>query len=197
MKGVQPPDTDASRIKSWWAAVLAGQVDTPHPIYGADLEVSFKGGVLRLSGEQPSNDDMKELLNQAREFRGHGVDDIDAKHLFVAKRHEKPGILDQTLIAAFPNREVAEYASQYLLQSRRVHPKLLEILDSRQEGRARQLLPEDFLGDVQKAFRVGDSVLVLRVDETDAFKARELLDEETRSLWTIATPPTLATAGRA
>jgi len=52
------------------------------------------------------------------------------------------------------------------------------------------MLPEDFLIDVRKAFNAGDAVLVLRVDETDAFKARELLDEETRSLWTISTPPT-------
>jgi len=192
MTGVEPPDNDARRIKSWWAAVLAGLVDTPHPIYGADLAVSFKRGVLRLSGEMPSNDEKKELLAQAREFKGRGVDDIDSKHLVVASRNEKPGILDQTLIAAFPNRDVAEYASQYLFQSRRVDPKQIEILDSRQEGRARQLLPKDFLSNVQKAFKAGEAVLVLRVDETFAYKARELLDEETRSLWTVATPPTPA-----
>jgi hypothetical protein len=197
MKGVQPPDTDASRIKSWWTAVLAGQVDTPHPIYGADLRVSFKGGVLHLSGELPSNEDKKELLAQAREFKGRAVSDVDAKHLLVVSSKEKPGILDQTLIAAFPNREVAEFAGAYLLRSRRVKPKRLEILDSKQEGTARQLLPEDFVSDVKKAFDAGEAVLVVKVDETSAYKARELLDEETRSLWTIATPPIPAVPERA
>jgi hypothetical protein len=196
MKGVQPPDTDAGRIKSWWTAVLAGQVDTPHPIYGADLSVSFRGGVLHLSGELPSNDDKKELLAQAREFKGRGVAGVDARHLLVASTREKPGILDQTLVAAFPNREVAEFAGEYLLRSRRVKPKRLEILDSKQVGRAQQLLPKDFVGDVKKALDAGEAVLVVQVDETSAYKARELLDEETRSLWTIATPPTPAVPER-
>jgi hypothetical protein len=188
MKGVQPPDP-ASRTKSWWASILAGQIDDPHPIYGADVDVTFKRGKLQLTGELPSESDRKELLKEARNYVGHGIDDIDAKHLTVAKRKEKPGILDQTLIAAFPNRHVAEYASQYLVKSRRVEPKLLEILDSHHQDKMRELLPAEFLADVQKAFDAGEAVVILTVDETSAFKARELLDEETRSLWTIATPP--------
>jgi hypothetical protein len=122
---------------------------------------------------------------------GRGVEKINARHLTVAKSREKAGILEQTLIAAFPNREVAEYARRYLVDSRRVEPKQLDILDSHQgEAKARQLLPPAFLSDVQRAFKAGDAVLLLRVDETSAFKVRELLAEETRSLWTIATPPT-------
>ena len=191
---MQPTDSDADRLESWWAAILAGQVDTPHPIYGADLDVAFKGGVLRLSGELPSEGDKKELLKQAGEYKGRGVDSIDSKHLLVASSKEKPGILDQTLIAAFPNRQVAEYAGRYLLQSRRVNPKQMEILDSKQEGKAAKVLPEAFLSDVRKAFKAGEALLVVRVDETSAYKARELLDEETRSIWTIATPPSPAVA---
>jgi hypothetical protein len=191
MKEVQPSDRAGGRTKHWWASVLAGQVDDPHPIYGADLDVAFKGGVLRLSGDLPSEADRKELLNEAREFVGRAVEKIDAEHLAVAKRKEKAGILEQTLIAAFPNRDVAEYARRYLVESRRVEPKVLEILDSRHgEAKARHLLPAEFIPDVQKAFKAGDAVLILRVDETSAFKVRELLGEETRSLWTIATPPT-------
>jgi hypothetical protein len=193
MKEVKTSDSAAGRTMHWWESVLAGQVDDPHPIYGADLDVAFKGGLLRLSGELPSEADRKELLHEAREFVGGAVDKIDAEHLAVTRRKEKAGVLEQTLIAAFPNRDVAELARKYLVESRRVQPKELEILDSSQgEARLRRLLPAQFISDVQKAFKAGDAVLVLRVDETAAFKARELLDEETRSLWTISTPPTPA-----
>ena len=196
MKGVQPPETAERRTRSWWAAVLAGQVDDPHPLYGANLDVAFKGGVLHLSGELPSEDDRQRLLEEAGEVVGRGVDAIDAKHLRVARRKEKPGILDQTLIAAFENRDVAEFARRYMVESRRIEPKLLEILDAGQEDMARELVQTDFMGDVEKAFKAGQAVLMMRVDETSAFDARKLLAEETRSVWTIAAPPVPARSGK-
>jgi hypothetical protein len=117
--------------------------------------------------------------------------------LKVLERKEKPGILDQTLIAAFPNRDVAELARKFLVDIRRVKPKQLDILEPGQEEKAHRLLPEDFAGDVRKAFEAGLAVLVLRLDETEAFKVREMLAEDTRSVWTISTPPTVAaSAGR-
>jgi hypothetical protein len=194
MKGVQSPDSAGRRVKSWWASVLAGQVDEPHPNHGADLDVAFRGGVLRLSGELGSESDRKDLLKEAREYVGRGIDRVDAEHLRVAKVKEKPGILDQTLIAAFANRDVAEFARKYLVESRRIEPKALEILDSTQEGTARQVVPRDFASDVQKALKAGHAVLVLRVDETEAFRVRELLSQETRSIWTVAAPPARSTA---
>ena len=191
MKVVQSPDSAGRQVKSWWAAVLAGQVDEPHPNHGADLDVAFKGGVLHLSGELASEADRQTLLEEAREYVGHGVDKVDAKHLVVANaREEKHGVLDQTLIAAFANRDVAEFARKYLVESRRIKPKQLEILDAPQEGR---VLPPGFGSDVQKAFKAGQAVLILRVDETEAFRVRDLLALETRSIWTIATPPAPAT----
>jgi hypothetical protein len=110
----------------------------------------------------------------------------------VTNRNEKLGVLDQTLIAAFADREVAEFARRYLIESRRIKAKHVEILDAKQESRARRLLPEGFMSDIRKAFDAGRAVLILRVDETAAFRVRELLAEETRSLWTVATPPTAA-----
>jgi hypothetical protein len=192
MKGVQPPDSSGHRVRTWWAAVLAGLVDEPHPNHGADLDVAFKGGTLRLSGELPTEEDRRQLLEEAHGYVGRGIDDVDAKQLRVTKRREKPGILDQTLIAAFADREVAEFARRYLVESRRIKAKHVEILDAKQEGRARRLLPDGFMNDVREAFDAGRAVLILRVDETAAFRVRELLAQETRSLWTVATPPTQA-----
>ena len=189
MKGVQPPESAGRQVRTWWADVLAGLVDEPHPTHGADVDVTFKGGTLRLSGELPTEEDRRQLLEEAREYVGHGIDDVDARHLRVTKRREKPGILDQTLIAAFADRDVAEFARRYLVESRRIKAKHVEILDANQEGLARRLLPEGFMSDVRKAFDAGRAVLILRVDETGAFRVRELLAQETRSLWTAATPP--------
>jgi len=189
MKGVKPPD-NAERIKSWWADVLAGQVDEPHPVHGADVLVSFKGGGLHLSGELPSEEDKAALLKEAEQNVGRAIDGVHAKHLTIANRKEKPGILDQTLIAAFPNREVAEFARRYL-ESRGIKAKLMEILDRGAEDKARRRLPEYFAKRTEEALKAGRGVLIVRVDETSAFKVRELLDEETRSIWTLAMPPSL------
>jgi hypothetical protein len=54
-----------------------------------------------------------------------------------------------------------------------------------------RFVPEDFLKDARKAIDAGDAPLMIRVDETEAFKVRELLEEETRSQWTIGLPPRL------
>jgi hypothetical protein len=188
MKGDQAPDAVA--IDAWWKAVLAGGVDEPHPVHDDDLKVSIRHGTLRLAGTLPTDEDKAELLERGRDFVGHGIDRLDAKHLKVAKRKDKPGILEQTLIAAFRNREVAELTRDYLVGIRRLRAKQLEILDRGQEDRARRIVPAEFVDNVQRALKSGDAVLVVRVDEIDAFKVREMLAEDTRSRWTVAAPPT-------
>jgi hypothetical protein len=193
MKGEPTPDVVA--IDAWWNAVLAGGVDEPHPVHADDLKVSIRHGALRLLGTLPTEDDKNELLTRGRDFVGHGIDRIDARRLKVAKPKEKPGILEQTLIATFRNRAVAELARKYLVEIRRLKAKQLEILGRGQEDEARRLVPEGFVSDIGKALGAGQAVLVVRVDETEAFKVREMLAEDTRSRQTVATPP-VAVAGK-
>jgi 23S rRNA maturation mini-RNase III len=190
MKGERPPDVVA--IEAWWNAVLAGGVDEPHPVHGDDLTISIGHGVLHLAGTLQAEEDRNELLAGARAFVGHGIDAVDARHLKVTKRSERPGILEQTLIAAFRNRAVAELARDYLVGIRRLKAKEIEIVDRGHEAKARRLLSADFMPDIQKAFKHGDVVLFVRVDETEAFKVREMLAQDTRSRWTVATPPSMA-----
>ena len=192
MNGEQTPDAVA--IDAWWNAVLAGG-DEPHPIYGDDLKVSIRHGVLRLAGTLPTEDG-EELLKRAEAFVGHGIDAVDPKRLKRLKSTEKAGILEQTLIAGFRNRDVAEIAGRYLVGIRRLKAKALEVLGSGQAAMPRRLVPEDFVSRVEKAFADGEAVLVVRVDETEAFKVREMLAEDTRSRWTVATPPTPAAKAR-
>lgn len=178
-------------IDAWWDSVLAGNVYEPHPIQGPSVKVRLDGNQLRLSGELESPEDRKELIRQARERIGHGIDRVDTSDLTLARRDERPGILDQTLMSAFPNREAAEYARAFVIKHSRVVPKEHHIVDSAHMDEMPDLMAEDFLPDARKALEKGKALLVLKVDETEAFRVRELLEEDTRSQWTIAAPPTL------
>jgi hypothetical protein len=121
---------------------------------------------------------------------------VDVASLRVASRQEKPGILEQTLISAFPGREAAEYARDFVLEHSRVVPKSNDVVDASNADKLRVLLPEDFARQTRKAIDSGHALLILKVDETEAFKVRELLDEDTRSEGTVAVPPQLIEARR-
>src|ERR1700730_3732258 len=181
---------DASLIEAWWAAVLAGDVYQPHPIY-TGLKVRLDGRQMRLSGELESEEDRTELIRQARERIGRGIDRVDVSRLTVATRTEKPGILEQTLISAFPSGDAAEYARDFVVKLSRVVPKQSDIIDADHADGLRRLIPEEFSRIARRAIDSGDSLLILRVDETEAFRVREFLEEETRSEWTIGLPPRL------
>ena len=188
-------NASASLIDAWWAAVLAGDVSEAHPVFG-DVRVQLRGGLLRLSGELESDADRKELIRQARQRIGHGIDSVDVSGLSAANRRERPGILEQTLISAFPSRDAAEFARDFVIRHSRVVPKLSEIIDPSQAGKLRALMPDDFVPDARRALDGGHALLILTVDETDAFRVRELLDEDTRSEWTMGAPPQLSAGTR-
>jgi hypothetical protein len=186
----------ASLVDAWWATVLAGDVSEPHPVFG-DVRVHLRGGQLRLSGELESDDDRTELVRQARQWIGRGIDSLDVSGLKTANRREKPGILEQTVISTFPSRAAAEFARDFVLKHSRIVPRLNEIVDRHHADSLPALIPEDFVADARKALDGEHALLVLKVDETEAFRVRELLEEDTRSEWTIATPPQLiAASGR-
>ena len=105
------------------------------------------------------------------------------------ERPEQRGVLEQTLISAFDEPDVVELVRNFVAQRSRRKPKLQEIVQSGDVDRLRQLLPEAFVQEAQKALEKHKALLILRVDETDAFDFRRLLEEDTRSTWTIAVPP--------
>jgi hypothetical protein len=166
---------------------MAGASDRPHPDFGERFRAKLRGGVLHLSGEVSSQRERRALIKEAAHFVGRGVDDVEAGRLRVSRRDEGPGLHEQRIIAAFGNRKLAEFARAFLGEHGHVEPKELEIIDPEHADRAR--LAGDFEPEVRRALDAGQAVLLLRVDETDAFELRELLEEETRSLWTIAMPP--------
>src|SRR6267142_1588344 len=98
-------------------------------------------------------------------------------------------ILEQTLISAFPSRDAAQFARDFVIRHSRVVPTQNEIVDRNHSDRLRALIPDDLHRDACKALDGGHALLILKVDETDAFRVRELLEEDTRSEWTMAAPP--------
>jgi hypothetical protein len=194
--GVDAVSAPEAVVDAWWASILAGNVYEPHPIHGPAIKVHLDGSRLRLSGELESPEDRKELIRQARMRIGHGIDHVDSSDLTIARSDEKPGILDQTLISAFPNRQAAEFARDFVIKHSRVEPKHNDIVDQDDEHRVREFLPENFVAKVRKWLEGGHAILILTVDETAAHRVRELLEEDTRSVWTVTTPPTLSEATR-
>jgi hypothetical protein len=184
-------NTSASLIDAWWATVLAGDVSEPHPVFG-EVKVQLHGSRLRLSGELESDAERKDLVDQARQRIGHGIDGVDVSDLKVASRKEKPGILEQTLVSAFPSRDAAEFARDFVIKHSRVVPKQSEIVDTNHAEILRKLVPGDLARSARKALNSRQALLILTVDETEAFRVRELLDEDTRSEWTVAAPPQLS-----
>ena len=184
-------NTSASLIDAWWATVLAGDVSEPHPVFG-EVKVQLRGSRLRLSGELASDAERNDLVDQARQRIGHGIDGVDVSDLKVTRSKEKPGILEQTLVSAFPSRDAAEFARDFVINHSRVVPKQSEIVETNRADTLRKLVPGDFVRVARKALDPGQALLILTVDETEVFRVRELLEEDTRSEWTVASPPQLS-----
>lgn len=157
------------------------------------MRARLHGGVLHLVGELVSDQERQKLIREARQFVGRGLDDVDARRLRVKRPDSPREVLDQTIIAAYPNADLAEYALEFLREHSRVTPKEAQVL--RSDGGPKLERLGDFAQNVSKALDAGNGVLIIRVDEADAFEAREMLDEDTRSLWTVATPPVPAKDG--
>jgi hypothetical protein len=180
------------RTAAWWDAVLAGETDEPHPIFGEHVSVRLDHDRLELRGMLERREDRQELVRQARSRIGKGVREVDVSHLVIAPRIERRGLLEQTIIASFSNRATAELARKFVREHGRVVPKQEAIIDGTNAERLRKLVPEEYVDDVQRRIDRGEAVLLMGVDETVAFEVRGLLEEETRCDWSLAIPPEVA-----
>ncbi|HSP10308.1 MAG TPA: hypothetical protein VLU92_12020 [Candidatus Dormibacteraeota bacterium] len=186
------PDSIATLVMAWWTTVLAGEANEPHPIHRDGLVVRLDGGTLKLSGEVQTTRDRDELIKQARAQVGRGINEVDSSGLGVMAAKEKAGVLEQVLVAAFPNHATAELALKFVLERSRTVPKQQEVISSGESASGLKVVPEGFEAEVRAHLDKGRAVLVLRVDETEAYRVRGLLEEDTRSVWTVAAPPQVA-----
>jgi hypothetical protein len=196
------PDTDKSlevlpdSTRAWWTSVLTGQVASSHPVHGTNLSARVEGDTLVVSGTVATEADRAEIAAETDHLKGHGIASVRNELQVVPEVTDEAGLLVQTLVATFENAEVARLAREYLESHVHVRPHLLQVIspESAEDGRAelRALLPEAFWEDAGKALDEDRALIIATVDETEAFKARQLLDEETRSLQTLVLPPEAA-----
>jgi hypothetical protein len=181
------------RVRAWWTSVLAGQLDQAHPIHGTKVSAKLEGDALIVSGSVPSDEDRKEIEREVEHLRGNGFKRLRNELEVEPEVEAEPGLLVQTLLSVFENEEQAGFAEGYLEGHAHVQPEAMKVIAPEGDGSAREevraMLPESYWEDADRALEAGRSLLVVTVDEPQAFKARELLDEETRSLETIALPP--------
>jgi hypothetical protein len=184
------------RIRAWWTAVLAGQAEGSHPVHGGNLKTRLEGETLIVSGTVATEDDRDRIAAQTDYLKGHGISAVRNELEILPDVTDEQDLLIQTLVGIFENGAQAGFARDYLESHPHVHPRLIEAIDSEggADGRAqlRSLLPEAFWGAAEKALEDGHALLILSVDETEAFTARELLADETRSLQTLILPPEAA-----
>src|SRR5207249_1724524 len=90
----------------------------------------------------------------------------------------------------FGSRDAAVFAAELLRSHRDLSPRveLLERADRRRPA-FRTSVPPAFRDQAGEALAGGHTLLVLTVDEVDAFTVRDLLEQETRSLATLSLPP--------
>ncbi len=185
-------DVLRDQVRAWWVSVLAGQVDQSHPTY-SDLSATIEGDTLVLRGEVPTEADRGEVEHEVEHLLGQGVDAV-RNELVVKpdpKAEEKQGLLSQTFVAAYDGPAAAQFASHYLEEHLQGQSAAIRVITPDDDGgqALAQLLPEEHREDARRLLRDGRSLVVVTVDETSAFAARELLDEDTRSLQTLVLPP--------
>lgn len=181
-RDAQGPDTEG-----WWKQVLAGEVAARHPVHGDELKVRLTDGRLVLWGEVPSKRDRDQLVREARERIGNGLHRYDARGLKIRPKDERPGVLAQTIVAAYPHRDTAEVALQFFLEHTRSQPIRAVVVD--RHAKLVEVLPSELVDDARKHLARGLTLVSVEVDETEAFRARALLEEDTRSSWSTAAPP--------
>jgi hypothetical protein len=196
----QSLDVVRERIRAWWAAVLVGQTTEPHPVHGEDVRARMDGGTLIITGKVASARDRRTIAREADHLKGHGVARIRNELTVAPETPDRRGVLAQTLIAFYANPDQAGFAAGYLEGHALIPARILTILDSdRADADAgleqlRALVPRAYWRDGEAALGARQTLLVLMVDELDAFKARELLEEETQSLRLLVLPPEPARA---
>jgi hypothetical protein len=193
-------ETLHDRTRAWWSTVLVGQLNGSHPVHGTDISAALEGDTLVITGMVPTAQDRSDIEAEVAHLEGKGFTTLQNDLVLSGGTDDHAGLLTQTLFAVFESAEKAAFAQSYLVEHAHVHPERLVVFDAAATDAAQRIaasLPDAYHDDAQQALAAGRSLLIVTVDETEAFKTRELLDEETRSLETIVLPPAAAAGWQA
>ena len=179
---------------AWWTEALAGQASHAHPVHGTNVRARVQGRTLIISGTVASERDHREIRREAQHLkRAHGITQLRDELVVQRRDMEREGLLAQALICVYATEEQAGFAAGYLEGHADFTADMMHVLTPNQLDDAlatlHALLPDTFWGDAERELHAGRTLLIVMVDELDAFTARELLEEETPSLRTLALPP--------
>lgn len=182
----------ADRVRAWWMSAIIGQANGSHPVRGTDIAARVEDGALIISGHVSSDAERREVEAEVEHLKGEAFSRVQNELQIDEHTSEEQGLLSQTIMAVFETEEQAGFAEGFLETHAGVHHQRMQVIGpSTPDGaeRLRSMLPKDHREDATGAIEAGRVLLLATVDETEAFQAREILDEETQSLETIALPP--------
>jgi hypothetical protein len=180
-------DPLAEKVGAWWLDVLAGEKGRDHPIYGADIHARLRGDTLTVVGSVESKAAHEALREEMLTLNEGGIRQVRFK-VEVAELPGERGVLRQTIMAFYTNSEQARMAQRYLEGHPGVRPTRTELLDEQTVAGVLKAVAGQWTRELADGFRKGKSLLLVEVDEVEAFRATELLDD-TKSLEILVLPP--------
>jgi hypothetical protein len=177
-----------SPIDAWWLSVLAGSSAGSHPVMN-EIKARMDGDTVVLSGTVAAERDRDDVEREVRGLQSPLITGVRNEIEVKPTNTEQPGLTTQVVMAFYATAEQAEFAREYLETLDRRTMIDLELAADPSDPSWRALVPPDFHEDVEQALLGERVALIAKADETDAFKLREIIDEETRSLATLVAPP--------
>jgi hypothetical protein len=182
-------DPLGEKVRAWWLEVLSGEPGRDHPIYGPNLRANLSGDVLEVSGLVESKDAEEKLRTEILTLDEGGICQVRFK-VKVVEPHGDRGVLKQTIMAFFTNAQQTRMAERYLEGHPGVTPTRVEVLDEESVVPVLKELANEWRRELADGFRKGKSLLLVEVDEVEAFRAIELLDD-TKGVEILVLPPTV------
>jgi len=180
-------DPLAEKVGAWWLEVLSSEKGRGHPIYGANVHARLRGDTLTVVGSVESKAAQEALREEILTLNEGGIHRVRFK-VVVAELPGERGVLRQTIMAFYTNPEQARMAQRYLEGRPGARPSRTDVLDEQSVAGALGAVAVGWKRELADGFRKGKSLLLVEVDEVEAFRALELLDE-TKSLEILVLPP--------
>ena len=194
----KPPDENVleAPVRSWWLGLVAGRTGEPHPI-SPDVRGVIEEGKVTLTGTVENDAELSALRDELKEFQGELFETVDDQVTVKPDDSDVSGILSQTIVALFKERPPAQFAVEFLREHAGIQTSAVQVFEAAEIAAGEsELLPVTQQQELVSLGGEGCCFLFATVDEPEAFRVRQLLDEDCGSTATLVLPPT-ATRGNA
>jgi hypothetical protein len=194
----KPPDENVleAPVRSWWLGLVAGRTGEPHPI-SPDVRGVIEEGKVTLTGTVENDAELSALRDELKEFQNELFETVDDQVTVKPDDSDVSGILSQTIVALFKERPPAQFAVEFLREHAGIQTSAVQVFEAAEIAAGEsELLPVTQQEELVSLGGEGCCFLFATVDEPEAFRVRQLLDEDCGSTATLVLPPT-ATRGNA